>query len=98
MYPMIYFHNFPQLFMGNEVFVAMPMGDPSFGEVWTEIHKVAIESIGLVPFRVDIPQTGDSILIEILNGLRRARFVLADITPDCFSGKSPNANVLYELG
>lgn len=51
-----------------------------------------------MPFRVDIPQTGDSILIEILRGLRRARLVLADISPDHRSGEYPNPNVMYELG
>lgn len=95
---MIYFQSFRQLALGNEVFVAMPMSDPSFESIWTEVHKTAIESVSLQPFRVDIPATGDSILIEILRGLRRAKLVLADISPDYKSGEYPNANVMYELG
>src|SRR5258705_3270176 len=98
MYPMIYFRSFQQLITGTEVFVAMPMSDPTFASIWTDVYIPAIESVGLKPFRVDIPQSGDSILIEILSGLRRARLVLADITPDRNSGKYPNANVMYELG
>lgn len=95
---MIYFHSFGQLQTGNEVFVAMPMRDSSFTSIWADIHSRAIESLGLTPFRVNIPQTGDSILIEILSGLRRARLALVDISPDTNSGEHPNANVMYELG
>ena len=95
---MIYFRSFQQLSSGTEVFVAMPMGDPTFASIWTDVYIPAVESVGLIPFRVDIPQTGDAIPIEILSGLRRARLVLADITPDHKSGKYPNANVMYELG
>ena len=98
MYPMIYFHSFRQLVAGDEVFVAMPMDDPKFTPIWTEVYVRAIESAGLHPFRVDLPMTGDSILIEILRGLRRARLVLVDISPDTRSGQYPNANVMYELG
>ena len=98
MYPMIYFQSFRQLADGNEVFVAMPMSDPGFEAVWTQVYKSAIESLRLKPFRVDTPKTGDSILIEILRGLRRARLVLVDISPDHKSGGYPNANVMYELG
>jgi hypothetical protein len=98
MYPMIYFQSFRQLVLGDEVFVAMPMSDPAFDPIWTEVYRKAIESVGLVAFRANIPQTGDSILIEILSGLRRAKFVLADISPDHNSGEHPNANVMYELG
>lgn len=98
MYPMTYFQNFRQLSQGSEVFVAMPMRDSRFLSIWDNVYIPAIESLGLTPFRVDIPQTGDSILIEILRGLRGARLVLADISPDCNSGIYPNANVMYELG
>ena len=98
MYPMIYFQSFRQLANTDEVFVAMPMGDPAFKRIWTEVYKRAIKCIGLKPFRVDVPKTGDSILIEILSGIRRARLVVADISPDFKSGAYPNANVMYELG
>lgn len=98
MYPMIYFHSFRQLGDGNEVFVAMPMGDPAFDAIWTDVYAKAIESIVLQPFRVNIPIAGDSILIDVLRGLRRARLALVDISPDSKSGEFPNANVMYELG
>lgn len=98
MYPMIYFHSFRQLVSGNEVFVAMPMSDPNFEPIWTEVYQPAIGVLDLTPFRVSIPATGDSILIEVLSGLRRAKLVLADISPDHRSGEYPNANVMYELG
>ena len=95
---MIYFQSFRQLANTDEVFVAMPMGDPAFEQMWTEVYKRVIKCIGLKPFRVDVPKTGDSILIEILRGIRRARLVVADISPDFKSGEYPNANVMYELG
>jgi len=95
---MIYFQSFRQLGSGNEVFVAMPMGDSDFEPIWTDVYENAIKSIGLRPYRVNIPKTGDSILIDILRGLRRARLVLVDISPDDKSGEYPNANVMYELG
>lgn len=98
MYPMIYFQSFRQLGNGNEVFVAMPMSDHDFEPIWTDVYENAIQSVGLQPYRVNIPKTGDSILIDILRGLRRARLVLVDITPDNKSGEYPNANVMYELG
>lgn len=47
MYPMIYFKSFRQLVSGNEVFVAMPMGDPTFDPIWTEVYKDAVSSLGL---------------------------------------------------
>lgn len=98
MYPLIYFHSFRQLGEGNEVFVAMPMGDPAFNNIWIDVYEKAIESISLKPFRVNIPTAGDSILIDVLRGLRRARLALVDISPDNKSGEFPNANVMYELG
>lgn len=98
MYPMIYFNSFRQLVTGDEVFVAMPMGDPAFNVIWTDVFEAAIFSVDLRPFRVNMPRAGDSILIDVLRGLRRARLVLVDISPDSKSGELPNANVMYELG
>lgn len=98
MYPMIYFNSFRQLLSGDEVFVAMPMGDPAFDVIWTDVYAKAIVSLDLRPFRVNIPRAGDSILTDVLKGLRRARVVLVDISPDARSGDFPNANVMYELG
>jgi hypothetical protein len=98
MYPMIYFQSFRQLVSGNEVFVAMPMSDPDFEPIWNDVYQGAIGALGLTPFRVDVPPTGDSILIDILSGLRRAKLILADISADSRSGEYPNANVMYELG
>jgi hypothetical protein len=66
MYPKIYFSSFRQLLTTDEVFVAMPMGDPAFDPIWTEVFVKAIGSIDLRPFRVDIPKAGDSILIDVL--------------------------------
>jgi hypothetical protein len=92
---MFYVENFRQLAEGDEVFVAMPFSR-TFDPVWEEIYKPAITAVNLKPFRVDIRKVSDSIMIDILDGIGRARLILADISS--VSGNWPNGNVLYELG
>jgi hypothetical protein len=95
MYPHFYFQHFRQLLDGEEVFVAMPFSR-AFASSWDKIFCKAIGDVGLKPFRVDVRSVSDSIMIDILRGISRARLVLADIS--AVSGPWPNGNVLYELG
>lgn len=63
---------------------------------WAEIIQPAITSAGLRPYRVDAGNVSDSIMTDILTGLRRARLALFDITADDAGHR--NGNVMYELG
>lgn len=63
------------------------------------IQRVQVNDKPLVPVRVDARKVSDSILTEILDGIARARVVVADITAhgtDESHGR--NGNVMYEVG
>jgi hypothetical protein len=96
----------------DQVFVAMPFAE-SFDRVWSEAIAPAAEACDLVPFRVDLRNASDSILVDILDGVAHARLIIVDLSPvSCspsgrlralLSGAStrpqyPNGNVMYELG
>ncbi len=89
--------------------------DRIFVGMWfNEEHKLrfdniivkAIDQSKLKPYRVDQPVSGDSIPINILEGILNSRIVLFDvsyITPeivlkDSAKKRFRNANVMYELG
>jgi hypothetical protein len=74
------------------VFIAMPMdvADPILEDVHQVIKEVAL-SVGLVAERVDEPATTDRITDRVLESLRRAEFVVADLTHS-------KPNVYYEAG
>ncbi len=95
MYPKIYIDLFRSFDRTPEVFVAMPFSE-EFEPRWKSIFKPAIKSYNLKPYRVKERLVGDSIPIDILNGLNRAKFLLFDISNEK-TGK-PNSNVMYELG
>lgn len=88
------------------VFVAMSF-DERFTRRFTEIiqpavAQIAIDGIQLSAVRVDITNSGDSILTQILDHIAHSVFILADISVigrDSATSKSyRNANVLYEVG
>ncbi|MBN2463756.1 MAG: hypothetical protein JXB43_09200 [Dehalococcoidia bacterium] len=74
------------------VFIAMPMDvkDPILEDVHQIIKEVAL-SVDLIAERVDEPVTTDRITDRVLESLRRAEFVVADL-----SYSKPN--VYYEAG
>lgn len=74
------------------VFIAMPMDveDPILEDVHQTIKEAAL-SVGLVAERVDEPATTDRITDRVLEFLRRAEFVVADLTHS-------KPNVYYEAG
>lgn len=104
MYPNTYLSLFPPFPRDNRVFVAMSF-HPRFDARWDKvlvpaIKRVKVAGTALEPYRVDIRKASDSVLTEILEGISRCRFFLADIT---FIGKLDdlpirNGNVLYEVG
>jgi len=99
MYPKFFLEYFREFERSNEVFVAMPFGKECESR-WESIFHPAIEAVGLVPYRVTESQISDSILTDIIAGIGRAKFIIADIsfqkTLDRPAG--PNVNVMYELG
>lgn len=74
------------------VFIAMPMteGNPSYDDVHDAI-KAAAEACGLNAERVDDNETNERITDRVLESIRRAEFVVADLT-------DARPNVFYEAG
>jgi hypothetical protein len=61
-----------------------------FDRLWDAAFRPAIEEIGFLPVRADL-EPGSVIIKDMLNRLRHADLVLADIS-------LPNSNVYYEIG
>jgi hypothetical protein len=95
MYPKIYIDLFRSFDRIPKVFVAMSFS-PQFESRWKEIFEPAIVSYSLEPYRTKEILVSNSITIDILDGIGRAKLLLFDIS-DEESGK-PNSNVMYELG
>lgn len=74
------------------IFIAMPIspGDTRTEDVLDAIKDVATR-LGLYAERVDEPQSNDQITDRILESIRKAQYVIADLT-----GARPN--VFYEAG
>lgn len=104
MYPNTYLSLFPPFPRDNRVFVAMSF-HPRFDARWQDVlvpavRRVKVAGSALEPHRVDLRKASDSVLTEILEGISRCRFFLADITVIGELDGRPvrNANVLYEVG
>lgn len=72
------------------VFVAMPIAAGDFDDVLDSI-KEACQRCGLTAERIDEAQSNERITDRILESIRKAQFVIADLT-----GSRPN--VFYEAG
>jgi len=70
--------------------------DERFRARWENVISPGIIDAGLEALRVDASRIGDSILTEILNGIRTSRLIFADISAD--EGGVRNGNVMYEVG
>ncbi len=104
MYPQNFFSLFPPFPRNNKVFVAMSF-DKKFDSRWENviapiIREVQINGVSLNPYRVDVSRISDSILTDILEGIRSSLLILADITAiGNIDGKPVrNGNVMYEIG
>jgi len=106
MHPNAYLRTFWQLELRPTIFVAMSLAD-AYRQRFTKVVEPAIRGIriggvNLEPLRVDLSQSGDSILTEIVDGIAHSRLFLADVSTvgkDATSGAGyRNGNVMYEVG
>lgn len=106
MHPNIYLRTFWRSTFTNSVFVAMSFAEP-YKKRFNEVIKPAIEEITyrgkkLKANRVDLSQTGDSILTDIMDGIAHSIMVLADVSVIGHDSKTGhayrNGNVMYEVG
>jgi hypothetical protein len=85
-----YFARVQIRYLRNFVFVLMPFKD-SFEDVYQFGIKQAVEECNLFCERVDEQHFTEKIIDVVFNNIKRARFVIADMT-----GRNPN--VFYEAG
>ena len=103
MFRSLFYHLFPAFPREDTAFVAMSFAE-AFSSRWENvlapaIGRVKVNDKALAPVRVDARKVSDSILTEILDGIGRARVVLADITAhDARGFRGRNGNVMYEVG
>jgi hypothetical protein len=74
----------------RSVFVVMPFA-PAFDKVYKRGIKASVEALGWDCQRADEIIHNRDIMCKVCQGIRQARFVIADLT-------GRNANVFYELG
>jgi nucleoside 2-deoxyribosyltransferase len=83
--------NFTKIFLPpieNMCFVIIPF---KFNILYSQVIKKAIEELSMECIRADEIYKPNVIIKDIWNSIRKARFIIADIT-------ERNPNVLYELG
>jgi hypothetical protein len=104
MYPANFFGLFPAFPRSATIFVAMSF-DPRFDHRWSSVIRPAIEELSIdgkafQAVRVDARVVGDSILTEILDGIRSAQLIFADVTSmgTIDTRAVRNGNVMYEVG
>jgi len=74
----------------RSVFVIMPFAE-AFDDVYELGIKASVETLGWDCQRADEVIHNRDIMCKVCQGIRQARFVIADLT-------GQNANVFYELG
>ena len=106
MNPNTFLKTFWRLELKPQVFVAMTFA-PEYQKRYDDVIAPAVKSVllnnsPLIPYRVDISQSGDSILTDIDDGIAHSQLVLADISTvgkDSVTGVPyRNGNVMYEVG
>lgn len=106
MNPQPFLQTFWRLEVKPQVFVAMSFQDKYQSRfenvIAPAIRAISVDGVNLEPYRVDLSKTGDSILMEIIDGIAHSQLVLADVSTvgrDSESGESyRNGNVMYEVG
>ncbi len=78
----------------SEAFVAMWFGE-SMNDAWINGFEPAIRDAGYVPVRIDKHEHANKIDDEIIAGIRRARFLVADFT---YGEDGERGGVYYEAG
>lgn len=79
----------------DQAFVAMWF-DSTMDEVWEEGLEPGIRDAGYKALRIDRNESNNKIDDEIIAGIRRSRFVVADFTSD--SPENARGSVYYEAG
>lgn len=88
------------------MFVAMSF-DSAYEARWKEvidpaIRSVAMNGVPLSAYRVDLSQSGNSILTDITDGIAHSQFILANVSTAGHNSVSSrpyrNGNVMYEVG
>jgi len=104
MFPSTYYSLFPAFPRNNKVFVAMSF-DSRFDERYKAVIEPALRNVlidgeKLDPYRIDARRISDSILTEILSGIRDSRLIFADVTTiERVAGRAiRNGNMMYEVG
>ena len=106
MHPNTFLRTFWRLEVKPQIFVAMSYA-PEYRVRYEQVIALAISSIrvngtSLIPWRVDLSKSGDSILTDIMDGVSHSWMVLADVSSvgkDSRTGESyRNGNVMYEVG
>jgi hypothetical protein len=106
MHPQAFLKTFWRMELRPQVFVAMSYA-PVYKNRYDSVIAPAIDLVThgterLKPYRVDLSQSGDSILTDIVDGIAHSQLVLADVSTigkDSASGVPyRNGNVLYEVG
>jgi len=106
MHPNTVLRNFWRMERRPEVFVAMSF-EERYKPRFHEVIEPAVQSLELAgqplqATRVDISESGDSILTEIMDGISHAALILADVSSignDSVTGHPfRNGNVMYEVG
>jgi hypothetical protein len=99
MYPANFFNLFPPFPSKNTVFIAISFNE-HFERRLTEVIVPAVKSMGLEPIWVKVGKVSDSLLTEILNGIRECKLFLADVSTYYKQEDNifRNANVMYEVG
>lgn len=95
MYPARYLGLFPAFPLNDIAFVAMSFADEFKGRRENVIVP-AIEAAGLQPLFADTRDISDSIITEIVEGIRSSRVIIGDVSVD--QNGIRNANVMYEIG
>lgn len=77
-------------FRKGDVFIAMPFSGPEMEDVYRALREEC-ERLGLSPERVDENDAASLIILDIVESIKKAQFIVFDLTYE-------RPNVYYELG
>jgi hypothetical protein len=106
MHPNAFLKTFWRLDLKPQVFVAMSFSERSRERFENVIEPAilgcSVNGVQLTPQRVDLSQTGDFILTDIVEGIAHSQLVLADVSSIGRDSETQetfrNGNVMYEVG
>ena len=106
MHPNAFLKTFWRAELRPQIFVAMSFADAFKGRfdrvIEPAIRGIAVGGVPLVPYRVDLSKSGDSILTDIVDGIAHSQMILADVSVIGYDPEMKahfrNGNVMYEVG